>query len=74
MISNVVQRGYWYWIYNGKGKKVGQVTAGDGLVGFTSETVSVKHGTKFGYLMKMVVRRGQFQQNNMYAWVGWRYC
>ena len=43
MISNVVQRGYWYWIYNGKGKKVGQVTAGDGLVGFTSETVSVKH-------------------------------
>lgn len=29
-----------------KEKKVGQVTAGDGLVGFTSETVSVKHGNQ----------------------------
>lgn len=46
MISNVVQRGYWYWIYNGKGKKVGQVTAGDGLAGFTSETVPVEHGNQ----------------------------
>ena len=29
-----------------KEKKVGQVTAGNGLVGFTSETVSVKHGNQ----------------------------
>lgn len=44
MISNVFPKGNWYWIYDEKGKKVGQVTVGDGLVGFTSETVSVKHG------------------------------
>ena len=29
-----------------KGKKTGQVTAGDGLVNFTSETVSIKHGRR----------------------------
>jgi hypothetical protein len=46
MISNVVQRGGWYWIYDENGKKTGQVTAGDGLVTFTSTTVSVKHGNQ----------------------------
>lgn len=44
MISNVIQRDSWYWIYDEKGEKTGQVTVADGLVSFTSGTVSVKHG------------------------------
>ena len=44
MISNVVQHGSQYWIYDERGHKIGSVATGEGLVGFTSTSVSVKHG------------------------------
>ena len=44
-IGSAVQRGSWVYIYDEKGSQVGSVlSAGDGLVGFTSAAVSIKRG------------------------------
>lgn len=48
-IGNAVQKGSSVYIYDEKGRQIGVVSAGgkppDGLVGFTSSTVSVRKGS-----------------------------
>lgn len=48
-IGTAVQRGSLVFIYNEKSQQIGSISAGmgpgDGLVGFTSTTVSVRRGS-----------------------------
>lgn len=44
-IANAVQRGTIVYIYDEKGRQVGTVSAGDGLHGFTSGSISIRRGT-----------------------------
>ncbi len=44
-IGSAVQRGSMVYIYDEKGRQIGSVTAGDGLQGYTSGSVSVKRGS-----------------------------
>ncbi|SHM23799.1 hypothetical protein [Fibrobacter sp. UWB7] len=44
MISNVTQHGNLYWIIDEDGNRSGSIDTAEGLVNFTSETVSVRHG------------------------------
>jgi len=43
-IANAVQRGVWVYIYNEKGSQIGSVAAKEGLVGYTSKSVSIRSG------------------------------
>ncbi len=43
-IANAIQKGSVVYIYDEKGRQLGTVTAGDGLQGFTSGSVSVRRG------------------------------
>jgi hypothetical protein len=47
-IGNVVQRGYWIYVYDEKGSQItaigGGNEPGDGLTGYTSSTVNVRRG------------------------------
>ena len=43
-IANVRQDGPWLYLYDERGNGIGTIPAKDGLVNFTSTTVSVKEG------------------------------
>lgn len=43
-IANVVQRGNFAYVYDAKGSQFLTLGAGDGVVGFTSSTVSIRRG------------------------------
>lgn len=43
-IANAVQKGNTVYIYDEKGHQIGCVSAGDGLHGFTSGSVSIRRG------------------------------
>jgi hypothetical protein len=43
-IANVVQRGGFAYVYDSKGSQFLTLAAGDGVVGFTQSTVSIKRG------------------------------
>jgi hypothetical protein len=44
-IANAIQKGSTVFIYDEKGRQLGTVTAGDGLYGFTSGSVSIRRGS-----------------------------
>jgi len=44
-IANAVQKGSTVYIYDEKGRPLGSVSAGDGLYGFTSGSVSIRRGS-----------------------------
>lgn len=44
-IANVVQRGSFAYAYNAKGSQLFVIGAGDGIVGFTQSTVSIRRGS-----------------------------
>jgi hypothetical protein len=48
-IGNVVERGSYVYVYDERGQKTGSIPAGsgpnDGLKGYTSNTVNVRHGS-----------------------------
>ncbi len=44
-IANVVQRGSFAYAYNAKGLQLFVIGAGDGIVGFTQSTVSIRRGS-----------------------------
>jgi 23S rRNA pseudoU1915 N3-methylase RlmH len=44
-IANAVQKGSTVYIYDEKGRQLGTVSAGDGLHGFTSGSVSIRRGS-----------------------------
>jgi len=44
-IANVVQRGSFAYVYNAKGSQFLTLSAGDGIVGFTQSTVSIRRGS-----------------------------
>jgi len=43
-IANVVQRGSFAYVYDAKGSQFLTLSAGDGIVGFTQSTVSIRRG------------------------------
>jgi hypothetical protein len=43
-IASVVQRGNFAYVYDAKGSQFLTLSAGDGVVGFTSTTVSIRRG------------------------------
>lgn len=43
-IANVVQRGNFAYVYDAKGSQFLTLSAGDGIVGFTPSTVSIRRG------------------------------
>ena len=43
-IANVVQRGNFAYVYDAKGSQFLTLSAGDGVVGFTQSTVSIRRG------------------------------
>ncbi len=43
-IANVVQRGNFAYVYDAKGSQFLTLSAGDGIVGFTQSTVSIRRG------------------------------
>lgn len=43
-IANVVQRGNFAYVYDAKGSQFLTLSAGDGIVGFTRSTVSIRRG------------------------------
>jgi hypothetical protein len=44
-IANAIQKGSYIYIYDEKGRQLAYVSAGDGLHGFTSGSVSVRRGS-----------------------------
>jgi hypothetical protein len=44
-IANAVQKGSTVYIYDEKGNQIGSISAGDGLHGFTSGSVSIRRGS-----------------------------
>jgi hypothetical protein len=43
-IANAVQRGSTVFLHDEKGRQIATVSAGDGLYGFTSTSVSIRRG------------------------------
>jgi hypothetical protein len=43
-IANAIQKGSTVYMYDEKGHQIGQVSAGDGIHGFTSSSVSIRRG------------------------------
>lgn len=44
-IANVVQRGNFAYVYNAKGSQFLTLSVGDGIVGFTQSTISIRRGS-----------------------------
>ena len=44
-IANAVQRGSTVYLYDGKGNQLASISAGDGLHGFTANSVSIRRGS-----------------------------
>ena len=57
MISNVVQRGGWYWIYDENGKRRGKLQLVMVLLRLLLQRFLLNMETKFGFLMKKGIKQ-----------------
>jgi hypothetical protein len=60
-IANAIQKGSTVFMYDEKGRQLGQVAAGDGIHGYTSSSVSIRKGATIFIYNEKGQQTGQTQ-------------